>query len=106
MEGLPDRFPPPRSEELEGSNLPEQLTSFVGRDDELGAVRRALEGTRLLTLIGPGGTGKTRLALELAATISGAFPGGARFVPLAAVRDPAEVPAAIAEACGLTRRSR
>jgi predicted ATPase/class 3 adenylate cyclase len=97
VEGLPDRFPPPRTEEIEASNLPEQLTRFVGRDRELGAARRALEGTRLLTLLGPGGTGKTRLAVELAATVRDTFPGGARFVPLAAIRDPDEVPAAIAE---------
>jgi predicted ATPase/class 3 adenylate cyclase len=97
VEGLPNSFPPPRTEENRASNLPEQLTSFVGRDRELEAVRQALAGTRLLTLIGPGGTGKTRLALELAATVGNSFPGGARFVPLAALREPAEVPAAIAE---------
>src|SRR4029079_7385226 len=91
-DGLADRFPPPRTEEIEADALPEQLTRCVGRSKELDAAREALQATRLLTLVGPGGTGKTRLALEVAASVRGTFPGGARFVPLAAVRDPARAP--------------
>ena len=64
IEGLPCDFPPPRTLDVRPNNLPLQLTSFIGRDKEIAAVKGVLEGTRLLTLSGPGGTGKTRLALQ------------------------------------------
>src|SRR5437667_44583 len=62
IEGLPTDFPPPRTLDARPSNLPVQLTSFVGRKEEIEEVKRLLGRTRLLTLTGPGGTGKTRLA--------------------------------------------
>ena len=81
------------------------LTSFVGRERELAEARRLLaggpSGARLLTLTGPGGVGKTRLALRLAAAVAPAFPDGVRFVPLAALADPALVPAAVARSLGV-----
>jgi non-specific serine/threonine protein kinase len=80
--------------------LPAPITALVGRADEVAAIQGLLvrDGVRLLTLIGPGGVGKTRLALAAAAEIEHEFPDGAAFVPLAAVRDPAHVLPAIAQA--------
>ena len=68
IDGLPADFPTLRSLDARPNNLPTQLTTFVGRDDELAEAAALLETTRLLTLTGPGGTGKTRLSLQLAAT--------------------------------------
>ena len=80
--------------------LPRPSTSFVGRESELAQARGLLDRTRLLTLTGPGGCGKTRLAIELASRME-AFQDGVHFVPLAAVRDPALVPVEIARCIGL-----
>ena len=99
-DGLADEFPPLRTLDTKANNLPVQLTSFVGRD-ELAAARAALAGTRLLTLTGPGGTGKTRLALQLAAEASDDFPDGVYFVALDSVRDASLVPSAVASTIGL-----
>src|SRR5206468_601945 len=68
-------------------NLPAELTSFVGRRAELADVRQALEASRLVTLIGAGGVGKTRLALRAAGTVRRAFRDGAWLVDLAPLRD-------------------
>jgi predicted ATPase/class 3 adenylate cyclase len=99
-EGLGDRFPPLRTLSARPNNLPVQLTSFVGRA-ELGEALAALGSTRLLTLTGPGGTGKTRLALQLAAESLDDFPDGTWFVSLEAVTDPALVPSVIAATVGM-----
>jgi hypothetical protein len=82
-------------------SLPVQLTSFVGRAAELSRARRLLATTRLLTLTGPGGAGKTRLALAVAERAAADFPDGVTFVALAALTDPALVPAAVATALGI-----
>jgi len=81
--------------------VPRPRTSFVGRERELGSARRLLGCTRLLTLTGPGGSGKTRLCIALAARVEAEFRDGVQFVPLAAVRDPSLVPASIAQSIGL-----
>ena len=81
--------------------LPQPPTSFVGRENELAEARRLLTGSRLLTLTGPGGAGKTRLATELARRTEAEFTDGAVFVDLAPVRDPALVPVLVAGALGL-----
>jgi predicted ATPase/class 3 adenylate cyclase len=99
-ERLPDAFPPLRTLTDAADNLPPPLTSFIGRD-EVAEGMRLLSGTRLLTLTGPGGTGKTRLALELAGAVRDEFPGGVVFVALDAIRDPELVPSAIATALEL-----
>ena len=100
-EDLPSDFPPLRTLDARPNNLPLQLTSFVGRD-ELAAARAALDETRLLTLSGPGGTGKTRLALQLAAEAIDDFPDGVYFVALEAVRDADLVLPTIIATLGLT----
>jgi predicted ATPase/DNA-binding CsgD family transcriptional regulator len=82
-------------------NLPVQLTSFVGRERELGELREALAATRLLTLTGPGGCGKTRLALQAASEVLDRFAGGVWWVELAPLGDGRLVGAAIAEALGV-----
>jgi predicted ATPase/DNA-binding XRE family transcriptional regulator len=91
------------ADELIGVSLPLPLTALLGRDADLQTLRHWLAdpAARLITLVGPGGVGKTRLALELARAIAeeGATP--VVFVPLAAIRDPAFVASAIAEALGL-----
>jgi len=81
--------------------LPRPRTSFVGRESELAQARDLLGHNRLLTLTGPGGCGKTRLSIALAARVVGAFPGGVRFVPLAAISDASLVPVSIAQGIGL-----
>src|SRR5215831_11464700 len=88
-----------------GSNLPTDLTSFVGRRPELREVKRLLTTTRLLTLTGSGGAGKTRLALRAAAEMSRGFPDGAWLVPLASIHDPLLVTQAVFDALGLQDRS-
>ena len=83
------------------STLPVQLTSFVGREREIAEVRRLQAGTRLLTLTGAGGSGKTRLALQVADELLWAYPHGVCFVDLAALADPTLVPRTVAAALGL-----
>jgi non-specific serine/threonine protein kinase len=83
------------------ANLPVQLTSFIGRQRELSDAQRLLERTRLLTLTGPGGSGKTRLSLHLATLAAPAFPDGVYFVPLAPIRDAELVLSSIAQIIGL-----
>jgi predicted ATPase/class 3 adenylate cyclase len=86
-----DEHPPLKT--LHQTNLPVPATPFLGREAELAEIRELLVelGHRLVTLTGPGGTGKTRLALQAAASAADAFPGGVWWVPLAALRDPALV---------------
>jgi predicted ATPase/class 3 adenylate cyclase len=103
IDGLPSEFPPPRTLDARPNNLPAQMSSFIGRDDVIREVEAALEETRLLTLTGPGGTGKTRLALEVAYRRLPSFPDGAWFVDLSAVTDPSVVPTEIANALPATR---
>ena len=90
--GALDRFP---------DNLPRQLTSFIGRERELQDLKGLLGRSRLLTLTGPGGSGKTRLGLQLAAEVTGGFPDGVYFVPLAPVGNPELVLSSIAQGIGL-----
>ncbi|MDQ2941588.1 MAG: adenylate/guanylate cyclase domain-containing protein [Chloroflexota bacterium] len=93
-------FPPLKS--LHQTNLPVPATPFLGRDQEIAELSALLarDEVRLVTLTGPGGTGKTRLALQAAATAADGFPGGVWWVPLAALRDPALVLDGAAKALG------
>ena len=90
-------FPPLRSLTLENNNLPQQVTSFVGREKELIDIKQHLARTRLVTLTGSGGCGKTRIALQATAELLDQFPDGAWLVELAPLSDPALVPATVAE---------
>ena len=96
--GLATDFPPIRTADAARTNLPAQPTSFLGRERQIGEVSTLLEAARLVTLTGPGGTGKTRLAIECAARLADRFPAGVWFVPLASIVDPDLVPMAIAQA--------
>jgi class 3 adenylate cyclase len=92
LPGLPTGFPPLKTLDTRRHNLPVQPTSLIGREREVAEVReRLLEPeTRLLTLTGPGGTGKTRLALQVAVEVLEDFPDGAFFANLAPINDPEE----------------
>ncbi|HET7027589.1 MAG TPA: adenylate/guanylate cyclase domain-containing protein [Candidatus Limnocylindrales bacterium] len=101
-DGLRSNFPPPRVVAASGvGNLPPRLTSFLGRDDERRLLARLLAETRLVTVTGPGGTGKTSVALAVARDVAATYPDGAWFVPLESVADPELVPAAIIRALRL-----
>jgi predicted ATPase/class 3 adenylate cyclase len=93
-------FPALRSLERTPNNLPQHATSFVGREREQDEVAKALKRARLLTLVGVGGIGKTRLALQVAANLLDDYPDGVWFVELAAVADPSAVTHAIAKVLG------
>jgi predicted ATPase/class 3 adenylate cyclase/DNA-binding CsgD family transcriptional regulator len=97
-DGLPIDFPPFRTGTAIPHNLPAQSTAFIGREHQVQAIQEVLlrPETRLVTLTGPGGAGKTRLALQVAAQVLDSFPDGVYFVPLASVTDPDLVPSAIA----------
>ena len=105
--GLPADFPPLRSLDARRNNLPVQLTPLVGRENDVAAVAALLieSGARLVTLTGPGGTGKTRLALAVAAELldgdPDSVPDGVWFVDLAPLTDPALVLPTIAAALGI-----
>src|SRR5437764_1647540 len=99
IDGLPSEFPLLKTIEAGMKNLPLPPTSFVGRASELEAIDRLLDdpGCRLLTLVGPGGVGKTRLALEAAARRVDRYPHGVHFVPLVSVASPEFLAPAVAE---------
>jgi predicted ATPase/class 3 adenylate cyclase len=99
---LPRAFPPLRSLSTRRTNLPVQLTSFVGRDRELAELEALLARHRLVTLIGTGGTGKTRLMLEAAGRVVTRFADGAWLAELAALGDPSQVASEIARALGVS----
>ena len=98
---LTGEFQPLRSVNALPNNLPLQLTSFVGRDREVAEIEGMLAGARLVTVVGTGGVGKTRAALQVAANVLDDIPDGAWFVDLAPVTDAALVPAALLGALGI-----
>jgi predicted ATPase/class 3 adenylate cyclase len=98
IEGVADTFPPIRTLDARQSNLPPERSSFVGRDHEVREVTDLLGRARLITLTGPGGIGKTRLALKVAADQLGRYADGVYLADLSSITDPSLVPAAIAAA--------
>ena len=101
--GLPADFPPLRTHDRRSGNLPVQLTPLIGREREVAGVVRLLrrDGVRLVTFTGPGGTGKTRLALQVASGLGDVFAGGIFFVSLASLNDATLVIPTIARALGM-----
>src|SRR5437588_9294657 len=107
VKDLPANFPPLKTLDTHPNNLPIQPTPFIGREKEVAAVTRLLQRSdvRLVTLSGPGGVGKTRLALHVAAELSDDFADGEFVVALAPVDDPAQVVPAIAQTLGISESS-
>jgi len=101
--GLPSEFPPLKTRTGIPNNLPAPPNEIIGREEEAKAVRQLLlrERVPVVTLTGPGGTGKTRLALEIATNLTEDFPDGVYFVPLAPISDPTLLPSSIAAAMGI-----
>ena len=98
---LPDQFPGVRADAVPG-NLPKPITSFIGRIEERAdAAERIRSGAKLVTITGTGGSGKTRLALQVASEVVDAFPHGAWLIELAGIADPDDVPDAVANALDL-----
>ena len=101
---LPDLqkdFPPLNSISTATNNLPTQLTSFIGREKEIAEIETLLDSSRLVTLTGSGGTGKTRLSIEVGAQELAYFPNGVWMIELAPLSDPAQIIPALAQAFGL-----
>ncbi len=101
VDGLPADFPLLHSLEAAAHNLPPALTSFIGRERQVAEIVQRLASARLLTLTGPGGTGKTRLAIRVAEEVIGDYEDGCWFVALDALRDPQLVPSTIADTLGV-----
>jgi predicted ATPase/class 3 adenylate cyclase len=98
--GLERDFPPLRGDSGTANNLPAELTSFVGRQAEIDTLIVRVSEGRLVTLVGPGGAGKTRLAIEGGRRLLDEFPDGVRLAELAVLRDPAQVASTVANAMG------
>jgi predicted ATPase/class 3 adenylate cyclase len=98
---LPADFPRLNTLDIAPNNLPSVLSSFIGRRAEVAEVQRRVAGSRLVTLTGPGGCGKTRLALEAATRLQAGFPDGVWWIELAPLADPALVPQTVAFTLGL-----
>jgi predicted ATPase/class 3 adenylate cyclase/DNA-binding NarL/FixJ family response regulator len=101
-DGLPAEFPVLRSVGHFTGNLPQQLSSLVGREDIVSEIGELVRASQLVTLSGVGGVGKTRLAIEVAAELAGEFADGVWMVELASVGDPDSVPATVATVLGIT----
>ncbi len=101
IEGLQNDFPPLRSLDAVPNNLPRQVTEFVGREAELAEVKNLLTSTRLLTILAPGGSGKTRLAIQAAADLTDNYPDGVFFVGLADIDAGEDIVQTCAEALSL-----
>jgi predicted ATPase/class 3 adenylate cyclase len=102
--GLPSTFPLLKTLDAFLNNLPIQLTTFIGRENEITEVKQELESHRLVTLTGSGGTGKTRLSLQVAADLLDRFDHGVWFIELAPLADPDLIPQTILSAIGISEQ--
>jgi len=102
---LYQNFPALRELEATPNNLPQQLTSFIGRERERDEIEELLESTRLLTLLGMGGLGKTRLSLQVATCVMDAYPDGIWFIDLQTIRDDSLVASETARVLGVREES-
>jgi predicted ATPase/class 3 adenylate cyclase len=102
--GLPNEFPPLRSLDALPNNLPLQRTTFVGRERDVAEVKELLDHHRLLTLVGSGGVGKTRLAIQVGADLLDRYPDGVWFVDLARIDNPELVASVVAQTLGMSQR--
>jgi predicted ATPase/class 3 adenylate cyclase len=102
--GLAKTFPPLRTLEVFQTNLPTPISTFIGREKEIAEVKKAIQSYRLVTITGTGGTGKTRLSLQVAADLLDQYPDGVWFVELAPISDPERVPHAIFSVLKLTEQ--
>ena len=103
IKGLPADFPPLKSLKVATqNNLPIQLTSFIGREKEITEIKQSINEHRLVTLTGAGGSGKTRLSLQVASELLEQFQDGVFFVALAPITNPGLVPSTIAQSLGIT----
>ena len=100
-EGLPSDFPPLKTLDAFHTNLPVQLTSFIGREKEIAAVKKLIVKNRQVSLTGSGGAGKSRLSIQVAVDLLEAFPDGVWFVELAPISDPVLVSRAIMSALAI-----
>ena len=98
---LPSEFPPLKTQKVKKHNLPVKLTTFIGRERELVEAKKRLNEAKLLTLIGPGGTGKTRLSVQLGGDQLALYPDGVWMIELAPLADPALITQTIASVFGL-----
>jgi len=98
---LPHEFPPIKSLDTQPNNLPAQLTTFIGREKEIAEIKASLNSARLVTLTGSGGTGKTRLSIEVGTQVLANFSNGVWLIELAPLSDPAQIIPALAQAFGL-----
>ncbi len=104
IEGLPTTFPLLKTLDSYPNNLPTRLTTFIGREDQIEEVKQDLKDHRLVTLTGSGGTGKTRLSLQVAADVVDSFPNGVWFIELAPLTDPDLIPQTILSEIGIVEQ--
>ena len=100
--GLPTSFPPLKTLEVSLTNLPTQLSTFIGREKEVDQIKQRLEKNRLVTLNGSGGVGKTRLSIQVSSELLGEYPNGVWLVELAPITDPALVVQTVCAALDVT----
>src|SRR6185436_7857374 len=104
ISGFPSTFPRLKTLDSFPNNLPAQLTTFIGREHEITEVKQELESHRLVTLTGSGGTGKTRLSLQVAVGLLEEFEHGVWFVELAPLTDPDLIPQTILSTIGVSQQ--
>ncbi|HEX6222642.1 MAG TPA: adenylate/guanylate cyclase domain-containing protein [Acidimicrobiia bacterium] len=106
VDGLGVAFPPLKSLDAVPNNLPEQITELIGRDAEVARIQKLLHDNRLVTILAPGGTGKTHLAVQTAANLTSDYPDGVYFIALADISASDDIVQTVAETVGVSLSSR